>query len=62
MISALKENLQIEIFDLLGKKIHIQKTTDLDTKIETSLFSTGVYLVKIEDEENQLITRKLVIE
>jgi hypothetical protein len=61
MILALEENLQIEIFDVLGKKIHSKKTNSLETRIETNDFSEGVYLVKIQDNKNQLITKKIVV-
>jgi hypothetical protein len=38
---------KVEVFDVLGKRIHMQTLTNLHTSINASNWNAGVYLVKI---------------
>jgi len=53
-----KEKLNsVEIFTMEGRKV----LTSKDSKIDTSSLESGVYLMKILDAKNNLITKKLII-
>jgi hypothetical protein len=54
-------NSTLEIFDVLGKKLHIQTLANDETTIKTENFAKGIYLVKLT-KENQTITTKIVVE
>ena len=58
-ISSTKTTL--EIFDLLGKKIHIQDLKGKQTAISLKNIEKGIYLVKLT-RENQIVTSKIVVE
>ena len=55
-----KENLtkEIEIFDVLGKKIH--STSLFGKELNISKLTPGIYILKIK-ENNSSATRKLVV-
>ena len=48
----------IEIFDVLGKKLYHTKLTG--SSLDISRLNTGVYIIKIT-ENNTTVTRKLVV-
>lgn len=51
--SALK-NMTLEVFDVLGKRIHKSTITQLEASVDVSRWKNGVYLVKISnDKESQ---------
>lgn len=41
---------KIEVYDILGKRIHAQMLTDMTTSINASRWNAGVYLVKITNK------------
>ncbi|MFK7832510.1 MAG: T9SS type A sorting domain-containing protein [Winogradskyella sp.] len=45
------ENTTIEVFDVLGKRVHKSNITQLESSIDVSRWKTGVYLVKISNEK-----------
>ena len=53
------ENINVEIFNVLGKKVIELKQIDYKT-INVNMLQSGVYLVKI-NQNNQSITQKLII-
>jgi hypothetical protein len=54
-------NSTLEIFDVLGKKLHIQTLANDETTIKTENFAKGIYLVNLT-QENQTITTKIIVE
>lgn len=53
------EDVVVNIYNVLGKLITTKKITTTNNKIDTSKFSKGIYLVKI-NSENKSITKKLI--
>jgi len=51
------ENMTLEVFDVLGKRIHKSTITQLEASIEVSSWKTGVYLVKISNEKESQTKR-----
>ena len=49
--------MNVEIFDLFGKKVKEVRTQNLETKISIQDWTKGLYLVKVGKE-----TQKLVVE
>ncbi|WP_452229396.1 endonuclease [Lacinutrix sp. MEBiC02404] len=56
---ASKENLSVEVYDILGKKIKMQNITTSQNKLNISGLSRGVYLVKFTSS-NGSTTKKLI--
>ncbi len=44
------ENMTLEVFDVLGKRVHKSTITQLESSVDVSRWKTGVYLVKISNE------------
>lgn len=53
------EEASIKMYDVLGKKVIDTKVNAIDKKINTSVLSKGVYLIKIE-AEGLSITKKII--
>ena len=51
--------LDVEIFDILGKKVYAQKIHDLNESINVSGWGQGIYLVKVSNE-NSSQTKKFI--
>ncbi len=51
---------ELTIFDIMGKKIHQTITTTADTKINTSEYATGVYLVQLKSN-GTMNHKKLIV-
>ncbi|MDN3492291.1 T9SS type A sorting domain-containing protein [Winogradskyella bathintestinalis] len=51
------ENMTLEVFDVLGKRIHKSVITKLEASVDVSGWKTGVYLVKVSDENNSQTKR-----
>ena len=49
-LSNYNESLKLEVFDVLGKKIHMSKVTNLETTVNVSNWKSGVYLVKLSND------------
>lgn len=47
----------VEIYSLQGQKVLTSKLKDVDV----SNLSKGIYLVQIEDENNNISTQKLIV-
>ena len=56
------EKADLEIFDISGKSIFNKKYTDVSLINEEVNLSTGVYFVKLKNEDNSKATLKLVKE
>lgn len=48
-----------EVYDILGKKVNVQKITSSQQKLNVSRLSKGIYLIKLKSSEGS-ITRKLI--
>lgn len=44
------DNMTVEVFDVLGKRVHKSVITNLDSTIDVSRWKTGVYLVKVSND------------
>ena len=49
----------IEVYDIIGKKIFSSKNTSLPTKINSSAFNSGIYIVNCTDPNGKTINRKI---
>ncbi|MBE9577152.1 choice-of-anchor V domain-containing protein [Flavobacterium proteolyticum] len=56
------QNIDLEIFDISGKSIFNKKYNDVNLINEVVNLSTGVYFVKLKNEDNSKATLKLVKE
>ncbi|WP_291136718.1 choice-of-anchor V domain-containing protein [Flavobacterium sp. UBA7663] len=56
------QNIDLEIFDISGKSIFNKKYTDVSLINEEVNLSTGIYFVKLKNEDNSKATLKLVKE
>lgn len=52
-------DLQVEIYDVLGKRVLIHKTDRYNKSLNLSHFKSGIYLVKLLSE-NSSVTKKLI--
>jgi len=59
--NPLIENWQLEVYDLLGKKVLMQNLNDSQTTIETNNLSKGFYNVKITSPENRSFNTKIIV-
>lgn len=57
-----EENLSLEIFDVLGKKVKNQTISNMVTNIEANNLAKGVYILKISGGSNKVFNTKLVIQ
>ena len=55
------QKLNLEFYDMLGKKVLEFQEYISPTNIDVSQMSTGIYLVKMTNENNESLTQKLVI-
>lgn len=53
---------KIEIYNLLGKKLISNKIVNANQTIDTSKLVSGIYLVKLSDDNNVSATKKIVIQ
>jgi len=53
------ENMTLEVFDVLGKRIHKSTITQLSASVDVSNWKTGVYLVKVSNE-NESQTKRFI--
>jgi hypothetical protein len=55
------ENITIQIFDMQGRKVYLQKVTNLKM-VDVSLnLPLGIYLLKLTTENNTIYTNKIII-
>ncbi len=60
-ISGLTNEVEVEIYDPLGKKILFKKIGNTHNKIDVSQLKPGMYLFKINESDNITLKRVLVI-
>ena len=60
--NELKENLQIEIFDNIGKLYFQTRLHDNEERIDISELISGIYFIRIEKENGEFFTMKLIVE
>lgn len=48
---SVNEDLKLEVFDVLGKQIHRGEITQLESSVNVSNWKSGVYLVRISNNE-----------
>lgn len=53
------EDLKVEVFNVLGKKISVNTITNSNSRLDISNLSSGIYLLKISNQES-FITRKII--
>lgn len=54
-----QELKEIELFDLTGKSVHIYNSNQLEFSVKG--VSPGVYILRIEETDNKLYTKKLIV-
>ncbi|HCQ28768.1 MAG TPA: hypothetical protein DIU39_00680 [Flavobacteriales bacterium] len=55
-----KENLTLKIFNSLGQQVFLQKTSDIDSQIPVQTLPNGMYVVYVQDENNNVSYLKFV--
>lgn len=55
-----QQNISVEIYDLLGKLVYSQSLTNGTNSIDISNFNTGVYLLKVTDDNGKSESHKLI--
>ena len=53
------EDLKLEVFDVLGKRIYNGLITKLESSIDVSNWKNGVYLVRISDD-TETVTKRFI--
>ena len=53
------EDVKVEVYNILGKKIKQAQITESNPKLDMSSFSSGIYLLKISNQGNST-TRKII--
>ncbi|MUU78254.1 T9SS type A sorting domain-containing protein [Winogradskyella endarachnes] len=46
------QNMTLEVYDVLGKRIHKSTITQLTASVDVSRWKTGVYLVKVSSDKD----------
>lgn len=49
-LNRLSGDTALEVYDILGKRIHVQTISSLNTRIDANQWTNGVYLVKISND------------
>ncbi|WP_299123706.1 T9SS type A sorting domain-containing protein [uncultured Winogradskyella sp.] len=50
-LSEKKTDLRVEVFDVLGKRVYKGLLTQLESSVDVSNWKSGVYLVRVSDNE-----------
>ncbi|WP_290699874.1 T9SS type A sorting domain-containing protein [Lacinutrix sp.] len=59
--TLIDEGLKMEVFDVLGKRIHTQQLTDLSSKVNISEWNSGLYLVRLSSSNQDIsLTKRFV--
>jgi len=56
--TLVEDGLKLEVFDVLGKKIHLQNLNALTSVINISKWNSGLYLVRITSADNSIAFTK----
>ncbi|MBQ4820680.1 T9SS type A sorting domain-containing protein [Aquimarina sp. MMG016] len=59
-INGLRENVNLTIYDITGKKVYQQKEVTNHQEIPISQLFSGTYLVKLETDKNTLVKRIVI--
>ena len=55
------EGLQLEVFDVLGKRVYTETLSALDTKVSISKWKSGMYLVRLTSSNQDIkLTKRFV--
>ena len=60
VVSGLTGESKIEVLNILGERIFITQTSDMQESITVSYLPTGTYFVKISDDKGQ-VTKKIAV-
>jgi len=56
-LPSVSEDLKLEVFDVLGKRIYKGSVTKLESSINVSNWKSGVYLVRISNDKSSKTKR-----
>ncbi|RLJ62497.1 putative secreted protein (Por secretion system target) [Lacinutrix venerupis] len=60
-IPTLSDELQLEVFDLLGKRVYSEYLNGLNTKLNISKWKSGMYLVRLTSNNQDIkLTKRFV--
>ncbi|MFP4059794.1 MAG: sugar-binding protein [Bacteroidales bacterium] len=59
-LSGLQDNMTIELYNLVGKRVFTKSQTSESTSINLSGLSSGVYLLSLSDQSGKVYTRKII--
>ncbi|MBL7943590.1 MAG: T9SS type A sorting domain-containing protein [Flavobacteriales bacterium] len=57
MASGLSDDVQVEVFDLLGQSVYHGKTRHGRLRIDTGTWSSGIYLVHAGNQAKRWVKR-----
>lgn len=62
--SEIFDSNKIHLFNLGGQKINIQTTLEDENtiRVNTESLASGVYIIKIEEDKNSVLTKKIIIQ
>ena len=49
-LPILQDDLKVEVFDVLGKRVYSSRLTKLETSIQVSNWKSGIYLVRVSND------------
>jgi len=59
--SITNDALQLEVFDVLGKRVYSENLSDLNTKVNISKWNSGLYLVRLTSPNEDIkLTKRFV--
>lgn len=56
--NLINDGFKLEVFDVLGKKIHLQNLNALTSVIDITKWNSGLYLVRITSKDNSIAFTK----
>ncbi|MFC0604175.1 T9SS type A sorting domain-containing protein [Winogradskyella pulchriflava] len=56
-LASADEDVKVEVFDVLGKRVYKGEMTQLDSSINVSNWKSGVYLVRVFNDKTTQIKR-----
>ena len=61
-VNNLKSNVELSIYNILGKQLATKTLTMVKNKVDISNYSKGVYLFSLKDHAGNLTTKKVVLQ
>ncbi|WAC02071.1 T9SS type A sorting domain-containing protein [Lacinutrix neustonica] len=59
--SLTNEGLELEVYDVLGKKVHVQTLNALSAKVNIAKWNSGLYLVRLSSSNQEAhLTKRFV--